>query len=110
MAKVNTKEEETLVMSPAEQAMLNMMRSGASKQKKGLGLVWGSTTDAVGEIFGSVSTIARAGRVLAEQAEDHALLGKSESSKELLSAYGIEATGYEAVVAAKQLKKMLLGG
>ena len=102
------KKEVTQEISSAEQAMLDMMRTGSGKQKKGLGLVWGSTTDAVGEIFGSVSVIARAGRILAEQAEDHALLGKTESSQELLAAYGITETGYAAVVAAKQLKKMLL--
>ena len=103
-----TAKKEQNVLSPSEQAMINMMRNGSGKQKQGLGLVWSSSTDAIGEVFGSVSTLARAGRILAEQAEDQALLGKTESSQELLAAYGIEATGYEAVTAAKQLKKLLL--
>ena len=106
MAKAAAKQEAQV--SPAEQAMLDMMRSGG-KEKKGLGLVWGSTTDAIGEVFGGVSTIARAGRILAEQAESHALIGKSEASKELLETYGFgELTGLEAVAMAKQLKTMLL--
>jgi hypothetical protein len=101
-------ENKELVLSPTEAAMLQAMRQGSGKSKKGLGLMWGSSTEAIGEVFGTITVLARSGRVLAEQAEDHALLGRTESSQELLAAYNIEATGYEAVLAAKQLKKLLL--
>lgn len=106
MAKAAEQQEQTI--SASEQAMLNMMRGGTTKKKKGLGLMWGNTTEAVGEVFGGVTVIARSGRILAEQAEAHALIGKAESNKELLLAYGFEELeGMEAVAMAAQLKLML---
>ena len=107
MAKA-TVEKESTSLSIAEQAVLDMMRGGAGKQKKGLGLMWGSVTESVGETFGGITIIARAGRILAEQAEAHALIGKAESNKELLAAYGFEELeGLQAVAMAAQLKTML---
>jgi len=101
------KAAEAKEISPSEQAMLDMMRGG-DKKKSGLGGMWSNVTESVGETFGGVTVLARAGRILAEQAESHALIGKAESNKELLETYGFgELTGLEAVAMAAQLKKML---
>jgi len=77
-------------------------------KNKGIGFVWGNTTQAIGELSGGVTSLAQAGRVLADNAVSHALLGKVEADMELLSAYGLNEKGFEAVKAARELKHLLL--
>ena len=92
-----------------EQLLAMLLDKPKTKAKKGLGKVWGSSTDAVGEVFDTLKTTTYSLHALARQAENHALLGETESAQELLALYGIEAEGFQAVEAAKQLKNMLRG-
>lgn len=108
MAVAKKEEVANKEITVAEQAVLTMMRGGGAKKKSGLGGMWGNVTESVGETFGGITVLARAGRILAEQAEAHALIGKAESNNELLAAYGFEELeGLQAVAMAAQLKIML---
>lgn len=71
--------------------------------KGGISVVYSESTKALGEIFGTLGTLATAGRMLAQGAEEQAALTRIENSRELLKAAGIEATGIEALVTANQL-------
>lgn len=100
---------ETTPMSLNEQ-LIARMTSNPTKEKKGLGGMWQSSTRSISEVFDTVHTTTCTLHALARQGENHALQGETESSMELLALYGIEAEGLVAVQAAKELKKMLRGG
>jgi hypothetical protein len=82
-------------------------RSSGTKKKKGLGLMWGEATSAVGNVASTLSTLAQTGNELAVQAKAHAVIGKAEAYTELLTTFGIESQGMESVILAQKLLKLL---
>ena len=107
---MTTAKKNELTVSESDMQLLAMIKAGTSKNKKssGLGFMWSNTTESVGEVFGTVAIAAKATRVLAESGLDQALQSKADSGQELLEKYDITATGVEAVIAAKQLRTLLL--
>ena len=87
--------------------ILDLAISNKPKKKTGLGLVWGNTTQAVGSLSKVVSVLADSGVELAVQAKTHAVIGKVESYKELLSAFNIEAEGAQSVELGRKLMSVL---
>jgi hypothetical protein len=96
-------------VTTSQQILALLSSQPKEKKKKGLGGMWGASTSSITELFDTAHTTTCSLHALARQAENHALLGETESAQELLALYGIEATGFEAVEAAKQLKRMLRG-
>ena len=99
-------------VSEADMNLLAMIKASNSKKSTGLGYMWGSATESVGELAGAVSEAAKATRILAQVGTKQAVLANVEADKEILEAYGIEAygieaTGLEAVMASEQLMRLL---
>jgi hypothetical protein len=102
--------EQPAELTQLQQHMIKMVSQPKKKEKtSGLGFMWRNTSTAVGEVSGTVAAAATATRVMAEMGVSQALQAQSEADAELLETYGITATGYEAVEAAKLLKQLLLG-
>jgi hypothetical protein len=97
-------------LTASEQILAMLSAQPKAKPKKGLGGMWASGTDSVTEVFETVHTTTCSLHALARQAENHALQGETESAQDLLKLYGIEAEGFAAVEAAKQLKMLLRRG
>jgi len=102
--------EQPAELTQLQQQMMKMISQPKKKDKTtGIGFMWRNATTAVGEVSGTVAAAATATRVMAEMGVSQALQAQSEADAELLETYGITATGYEAVEAAKLLKQLLLG-
>lgn len=91
----------------SNQDLLTHLQSQVRPKTSGLGFVWSNTTGAVGNTFGAVNELAVAGRQLAVNAKNQALISRVESSQELLKALGVEATGAEALTMAQAVTDYL---
>lgn len=89
------------------QDLIAALQSQARPKTSGLGFVWSNTTGAIGNSFGAVNELAIAGRQLAVNAKNQALISRVESSQELLKALGVEATGAEALTTAQAITDYL---
>jgi hypothetical protein len=108
--KVEVEQPVVEELTHLQQQMLKLMSQPKKKEKSsGLGFMWNNTTTAVGVLSGTVAEAATATRLMASLGVAQAMQANMEADQELLSAYGIEANGYEAVEAAKLLKKLILG-
>jgi ABC-type phosphate transport system auxiliary subunit len=84
------------------QDLVAMLQS-QTKQDKGLGYMWSQSTHAVGTTFGMLGSLADAGNQLAVQAKRNAVMANLESSKEICTVLGIEATGLESLTTAEAI-------
>ena len=107
MTIAKTKEPE---LTQLQQQMMKLVSQPKKKEKTaGLGFMWSKSTQAVGELSDTIAQAATATRLMASLGVTQAMQANMEADEELLMSYGIEATGYEAVEAAKLLKSLILG-
>ena len=110
MARAKKTEEEAPELTMVQQQMIKLMSQPKKKEKTaGLGFMWSKSTQAVGELSDTVAQAATATRLMAQLGVTQAMQANMEADEELLQSYGITATGYEAVEAAKILKQLILG-
>lgn len=91
----------------AQQAQTITLPTIPEVKKGGIGIVYKETTNAIGEVFGTIGELATAGRVLGQNAKAQAAMARIETSQEILKTLGIESTGVEAMVAADHLVKFI---
>lgn len=110
MSDVNTSVEAPVELTHLQQQMLRLMNQPKKKvQTAGLGFMWSKSTQAIGELSDTIAQAATATRLMASLGVTQAMQANMEADEELLASYGITATGYEAVEAAKLLKSLILG-
>lgn len=76
------------------------LQAATPEAKKGLGLVWGSVTGAIGSVAGAVETGASALDQLAQTGLYSTVQGQIEGAQDLCKSLNIEASGPEALMAA----------
>lgn len=99
--------EQNRILAEQNKAFVSNMNQQKEKTK-GIGAVWGNTTEAISGVSKTITGFTRSTVHLADQAELHAVVGKIEGSKELLNAVGIEGLdGIEAMNTAQAVLEML---
>lgn len=89
-------------VQPSAADMIATLKS-QTKKEKGLGYMWSEATGSVGTAFGALGNLAEAGNQLAITAKRNAVISNLESSGEICTLLGIEATGLEQLTVSEAI-------